>query len=118
MTNFEFECLVFLLYTLTYDGVGENAPVPERPLPYTPLLGLQGRLAIGGTALIPTNHAELKTGFTDESIPKTVALMEKAVNERARCLLECSTRTDKRRTTLQMETKRRCKKSPQSPNQR
>ena len=56
----------------------ENPLVPERPLAYTALLGLQGRLAIGGNALFPSTTQELNTGVNEQNKPATVALMDKA----------------------------------------
>jgi len=61
----------------------ENLAVPERPFTYNALLGLQGRLAIGGNALFPAQTAELTGGIDKTKKPATVALMDKAsVRER------------------------------------
>lgn len=62
----------------------ENQKVPES-LSFTPLLGLQGRLAIGGNALLPSQHVELKTGIDRVNEPATIALMDSAsIRERNR----------------------------------
>jgi hypothetical protein len=55
-----------------------NRPISsERPLPpYRPLLGLQGRLAIGGEALKPNASVELKKGF--ENVEPTLNLLTTA----------------------------------------
>ncbi len=61
----------------------ENPVTPEKPLIYEPLLGLQGRLAIGGSALFPLNTTELTHGINKQNEQATVALLNKAsVRER------------------------------------
>ncbi len=56
----------------------ENPTTPERPLVYTPLLGLQGRLAIGGSALFPSTAAELTHGINKQNEQATIALLNRA----------------------------------------
>lgn len=77
--------------------ISENLQNPERSLPFKPLLGLQGRLAIGGAALNPVNHAELKKalGQDNENYDLTDTLLKKATKRERNAYWNISTEQDK-----------------------
>ena len=56
----------------------EAQKTPELLRPFTPLLGLQGRLIMGGDALHPHTQVDLAKGIPEDSLSTTLALMEQA----------------------------------------